>query len=231
MDRFARHLAACLSLALAALGPACDGTAGCPEVAGEFELTAPAGAIELFPGADVRLTWPPADPAASITFTLVDGDDRVPQLPVDAGAGELTLGSSTVPTGVYRIEATFGGCAATATIYDAGALRLIYAQGVRFAATELSFTGPGGDLELRTVSLSTIDIDFLATTATDERIFARIMIPGELVATTRRVDFPGTTVDGTAIPDGTYQVVARVHARDGISYDVAGPVLTWTAGN
>lgn len=234
MDRLARHRAVCLSLALAAVVAACDDeAAGCPEVVAEFRLVEPGGAAELIPGDDVRITWPVAgETAATITFTLVDGDTRVPQLPVDAGTGLFLLGASTVPPGIYRIEAGFGGCAATPMIYDAGPLRLIYAQGARFAATELTFTGSQTprDIAYATVTLSTIGIDFLATTASTEHLFARIMVPGELVATNRRVAFPGTTLDGTPIPDGTYRVVARFHARDALTYDVPGPMLTWSQG-
>jgi hypothetical protein len=141
-----------------------------------------------------------------------------------------------IPPGVYRIQGAFGGCALSEPAYDAGALRLVYAQGLTFADTALTVTGAQTprDLELRTVSLSSFDLELLVDptpggAAGDELVFATATVPGELVAMNRRYAFTGMTTQGAAISGGSYRIVARVHARSGtVVYDVPGPMLTWS---
>jgi len=193
----------------------------------------------------VRLAWTPADASvadATVGFTLVAAATRVvlPDVAVAAGGLDVaqTAADTPVPTGVYRIEGQLGGCAATSTIYDAGPLRLVYAQGLTFAATQLTFTGgqAARAIDVTTVSLSTFDLELLVDPTPDgpdgdELIVARSSVPGELVAMGRSLPFTGMTVDGAAVPDGAYQARARTHARGGpLTYDVPGPGLTWAAG-
>ena len=218
----------------------CEVTPGCPEVAATFALTMPNGATELVPGESVQLTWAPIDvPSAVVAFVLVEGERRVPVGTVETRLGTYTFamddGGQPVPTGVYRILGLFGGCALSEPAYDAGPLRLVFAQGVRFADTSLTITAADTprDIAFTTVSLSTLELELLADptpgTAGDELVFARDTVPGELVAMTRRYAFTGMTTTGAAIPGGQYRVVGRVHARnDTVVYDVPGPQLTWT---
>ncbi|HUQ08418.1 MAG TPA: hypothetical protein VM261_38270 [Kofleriaceae bacterium] len=235
-------LAPAIASALAsALTAGCTTPAGCPDVAASFALTAPGGATELVPGSTVRLTWEPiTGTSAVVAFVLVDGDERIPTgtAEVSAGMHEFSTTNSGAPIapGVYRIQGAFGGCALSEPAYDAGALRLVFAQGVTFADTSLTITGAQTprDIAFTTVSLSSFELELLVDptpggAAGDELVFATGTVPGELVAMNRRYAFTGTTTTSTAIPAGTYGVVARVHARNGtLTYDVPGPQLTWT---
>jgi hypothetical protein len=225
-----------LTIALAA----CEEPEGCPEVASSFALTAPGGATELVPGASVRLTWTPIEgTSAVVAFVLVEGDARIPTgtVPVSAGMHDVstTDGGAPIAPGVYRIQGVFGGCALSEPAYDAGALRLVFAQGVTFADTSLTITGAQTprDVAITTVSLSSFELELLVDptpggAAGDELVFAAGTVPGELVAMNRRYAFTGMTMQGQAIPAGQYRIVARVHARsDTVVYDVPGPELTW----
>lgn len=227
------------SATLAALA-ACQEVEPCYEVADAFALTRPTGASELVPGESVRFEWEPIDvPGAVVAFVLVDGERRIPVGTVATGLGVHDVrtddGGQPVPMGVYRVQGVFGGCALSAPPYEGGATRLVFAQGVTFADASLTITGAETprDVELTTVSLSTVELELHADptpgTDGDELLFATGTVPGELVAMTRRYAFTGMTTTGAAIPGGTYRIVARVRARDGaVVYDVPGPQLTWT---
>lgn len=235
MGRFA----ALLALTLVPLA-ACEDISPCDQVSASFALTAPNGATELIPGRNVRLSWEPIDvQSAVVAFLLLDGDRVVP-----VGGGETRLGThefsmdsngQPVAPAVYRIRAIFGGCALSSPAYEAGATRLVYAQGVTFADTSLTITAAQTprDIAFTTVSLSSLQLELLVdpspTTDGDELIFASNTVPGELVAMTRRYAFTGMTTTGAAIPGGTYRVVGRVRALDDtVVYDIPGPQLTWT---
>ncbi len=244
-----RHLiaAAAQVATIAAIAAGCvadDGSGtGCPEVPGTFALTAPGGASELVPGGSVGLAWSPITAAGAVAgFVLVEGPRRVAvsgQIDLGLGGVDVALDASggSIPLGIYRIEATFGGCATTSTVYDGGPLRLIYAQGLDFSDDQLAIDGnqTPRDLAFITVSLSTIDVELRVDPTPenpddgDELAFARTTVPGELVRMTRRLAFTGDDLDGLPIPGGTYGVVAHVSAHMGtVTYDVRGPALDWT---
>jgi hypothetical protein len=234
------RLAPFLALTLGAPLAACDVPEGCPDVAGTFALTMPGGATELIPGSPVRLTWEPIlGTSAVVAFVLVQGDARVPTGTVDVSAGMADIATTDsgapIPPGVYRIQGAFGGCALSEPAYDAGPVRLIYAQGVRFADTSLTIAAADTprNLAVTTVSLSTLQLELLLDptpgTPGDELIFSTSSVPGELVAMQRQYAFTGMTTTGAAIPGGTYSVIARIHARsDTVTYDVPGPQLVWS---
>jgi hypothetical protein len=234
------RLAPFFALTLCPLFAACETPEGCPEVAGTFALSAPTGASELMPGSPVHLTWEPiTGTSAVIAFVLVEGDARVPTGTVDVSAGMTDLattdGGAPIPPGVYRIQGAFGGCALSEPAYDAGPIRLVYAQGVRFADTSLTIASADvpRNIAVTTVSLSTMELELLADptpgTPGDELVFAEAEVPGELVAMPRMYAFTGMTTAGAAIPGGTYAVIARIHARnDTVTYDLPGPQLSWS---
>lgn len=219
---------------------ACETPEGCPDVSGTFALTAPGGATELMPGSPVHLTWEPIlGTSAVIAFVLVEGETRVPTGTVDVSAGAADIATTDsgapIPPGVYRIQGAFGGCALSDPAYDAGPVRLIYAQGVRFADTSITIATADTprQIAVTTVSLSTLQLELLLDptpgTPGDELIFATSSVPGELVAMQRQYAFTGMTTTGAAIPSGSYRVIARIHARnDTVTYDTPGPQLVWS---
>jgi hypothetical protein len=234
------RLAALLALTLCAPLAACETPEGCPEVASTFALSMPNGASELVPGSPVRLSWEPiVGTSAVVAFVLVEGDARVPTGTVDVSAGMADIATTDsgapIPAGVYRIQGVFGGCALSEPVYDAGPVRPLFAQGVRFADTSIAIAAADTprNIAVTTVSLSTMQLELLLdpTPATpgDELIFATGSVPGELVAMQRQYTFTGRTTSNAAIPGGTYTVIARIHARnETVTYDVTGPQLTWS---
>lgn len=243
MDRLARHrpaaaTVAALTAALAAGGAGCEEPATCAELAAGFALLAPDGPAELVPGGSVHLAWTPTDAPTDLRVELVDGPGRLGLGQIAGAAGALDLerpADDRILVGIFRVEVVLEDCAGAPAVHDAGPLHLIYGQGLRFAAGDLGFTGSQTErtVAITTVTLSTMTVELLAdpdeALAGDELLVARAEVPGEVFRRDARLPFTGQTVDGAAVPAGSYRLRARVIARAGaLTYETAGPTMTWS---
>jgi len=231
---------------IGAAAVAAAGTPGCapadPCDAG-LEFTSPTGSVE----------WVPTGPPVAIAFTVADGEGAV-AIALDTldeaiaynlgtfarGATSIDFAGTDAAGGalrpeVYQPVASFLDCDGAAARVEGGAFHQVVVQGVELAAAPLTATAATVPLAvpLTTVTRSTLEIDLVVDpdpgTAGDELVFDHLSVPGELVPVARTAAFTGTASGGAAIPGGTYQVRAVVHARaDTLVYESAGPTLTWT---
>jgi len=208
-----------------------------------LDFTAPGGAAE----------WVPGGPPVDIGYQVLEGEgsvaiaveslDGVTAYPI----GNFARGTVTVPfagldetgaavrPGIYQPVASFLGCDNLLTRVEGGAFHQVVVQGVELAGAPLTATTASLPLAvpLTTVARSTIEVDLVVDpdpgTAGDELVFDHLSVPGELVPVVRTATFTGTAQGGAAIPGGSYQVRAVIHARaDTLVYESAGPTLTWT---
>lgn len=220
-----------LVFVLAALGAAAcaddDPATACPAELDALHFIAPGNAVELIPGnGPTLITWaPPVDFAADLVLRGTETDDVI--LPVDLTANQQALEGLDLEPDVFRLALRYQCPPGLHHSVLGSAVQLIYRQGATMAPDILSWAAetPAEErvFEIRTVSLSTMELELLAGTA----VLVRDSVPGELVAMDRAYAFTGVDVDGAALPGGMYPLTLRIHARDGLTYDRPGPSFYW----
>lgn len=248
MVRSSRHLAvaAVAGGAAALIAPGCTSPDACPAAESSYQLVEPAGFAQKTPtGPAIEIAWTIDSDATSFHLDLApSGGATGAAVPLaDLGPGARTFafaGASAdgapVPPGNYAVRMTLRcGDVTNDTVVDGGPLHLVVVQGVRFRDAALAFTADQADrhVVLTTVTRTQMELELaVADAAGPPRVFARALIPGELVPFERSYPFTGQDIDGTDVPAGTYAVLARVRAPGaGESTEVAGPTLTWTPGS
>jgi hypothetical protein len=212
---------------ITAAGCADDAPAdACPAELDALHFIAPASATELIPGnGPVLITWaPPVDFAADLALRSTDTDDVV--VPVNLSAGEQSIDGADVAPDVYGLALRYQ-CGELRNSALGSSVQRIYRQGATMSPDILAWGAetPAEEraFEIRTVSLSTMELELLAGTT----VLVRESIPGELVAMNRSFAFTGVDVDDAPLPGGMYALTLRVHARNGITYDRPGPSFFW----
>lgn len=206
---------------VAAAGCADDAPAdACPAELAALHLIAPGGAVELIPGGNpVIITWAPP-----IDFDAVLAVGGI-LTPINLSAGEHSFDGLALEPSIHRVALRYDCDGLTHSV--GGPTQLIYRQGATMSPDILSWSleTPAEDraFEIRTVSLSTLELELLA----GDTVLVRASIPGELVAMTRSYAFTGVDADGAPLPGGMYALTLRIHARDGITYDRPGPSFFW----
>lgn len=229
-----RLTAAAVSAALVT-GAACSDDVACPPA--DLRFTAP-GLVELAPGGSVTVAWQAdGDDAAAVElgFHALDRDTVVPLAPARLGDGVLAwdgrfLDGTPAPPAFYRVAGVIGRDAACpGTAVDGGTGRLAIVRGVRLPDVALGWRGSASNqLAVTTVNVSPLPVDYALDPDPladgDEQIFAETVAAGELAPVPRTIAFRGTTLDGTPIAAGDYQLVAFVGTPP---QRLAGTAVRW----